>query len=296
MKLTGFSLLKRCPTEIVGRIIDSMMLRCLSFDGSSLLMFNSSGLPGIIYDNFLRNSDEEAIVQSFHPDCHLSLIYQAFAGNALPKVATVRTLGGPFASTPNLPHILGSHALPTPKQVVDEAYITLAGPTFSLCYVALRHKGSPGFSDEDVQRIEGIAPKVIEILEHISDLIAASKTAGGEMEKTSPPARRLQRDDEPSGVAAVLPEVTRVDIDEMFKGRLSPRERSSISMTLQGNSVDNIADLLNISPHTVRVHMRNAYAKLRVRNRLELFSLFLRQAGFHRPSEELHVLSKAASN
>jgi DNA-binding CsgD family transcriptional regulator len=51
-------------------------------------------------------------------------------------------------------------------------------------------------------------------------------------------------------------------------------------MTLQGNSVDNIAYMLNISPHTVRVHMRNAYSKLRVRNRLELFAMFLRQAGF----------------
>lgn len=282
--------------EIVGRIIDSIMLRYLSFNGSNLLILGCSETPKICYDNFLGSFDKREIVKFFRPDYRLSPLYQAFEGNTLPKVATVRTLSGPFGHMPVMPHILDLHALPTPKQIVDEAYVTFAGPTFSVCYIALRHEDSPHFSDEDIQRIERIAPKVIEILEHICEMIATLKTADSEVEQISSPSSRRQRDDEPSGVAAVVSGVNSVDIDEMFKDRLSPRERSAISMTLQGNSVDRIADLLSISPHTVRVHMRNAYAKLRVRNRLELFSLFLRQAGLQRRSEELHVLSKATSD
>lgn len=58
--------------------------------------------------------------------------------------------------------------------------------------------------------------------------------------------------------------------------RLTTREREVLDALLDGLSRDAIATRLDISPHTVRTHLQNLFAKLGVHNQLEAVSVGLR--------------------
>ena len=56
---------------------------------------------------------------------------------------------------------------------------------------------------------------------------------------------------------------------------LTNREREVVHLVLVGHSTKKLADLLRISPETVKLHRKHAYAKLGVRTQSELFYLFI---------------------
>lgn len=58
--------------------------------------------------------------------------------------------------------------------------------------------------------------------------------------------------------------------------QLSPREAEVVQLILSGHSTAAAAGALGISPGTVKVHRRHAYAKLNVASQSELFSLATR--------------------
>lgn len=60
--------------------------------------------------------------------------------------------------------------------------------------------------------------------------------------------------------------------------RLTPRERQVLRALMVGSRSAAIAEALGISPHTVRTHVQNTFAKLAVSTRLEAASL-AREAG-----------------
>ena len=56
---------------------------------------------------------------------------------------------------------------------------------------------------------------------------------------------------------------------------LSKRELEIVTLILKGHSTYSIAARLGVSPNTVKVHRRQAYAKLTISSQAELFHLFL---------------------
>jgi DNA-binding CsgD family transcriptional regulator len=59
------------------------------------------------------------------------------------------------------------------------------------------------------------------------------------------------------------------------RGKLSEREREIVRLVAQGRSGPEIADDLNISPDTVRTHVRNAMSKMGARSRAHLVAKVL---------------------
>lgn len=57
---------------------------------------------------------------------------------------------------------------------------------------------------------------------------------------------------------------------------LTPREREVLTVLARGNSTREIAELLTISPNTVRNHIQNILNKLQVHSRLEAVTLAIR--------------------
>lgn len=281
-RYVGQSFSRTQPSDgMIGRILDSMVAQVLNFDRSGVLVFHKSGNPVVIYDNFSDIVDQAHLERFLQSSYILCPVYQAFLDGDMPHVSTARELAARNPVHKELPYLLSLHISLKPNVLADEAYISLTKGSLCICYAAIRRTGSERYSEEDIGRVEQVAPKVIELLDHFSNLIALPQDMDGML------ALRANLYPEREAVGSALQEeaapapiLESVDIDDVFKDKLSPREQASISMTLQGNSVDHIAYALNISPHTVRVHMRNAYAKLQVRNRLELFAMFLRQAGF----------------
>ena len=60
---------------------------------------------------------------------------------------------------------------------------------------------------------------------------------------------------------------------------LSERERQIVTLVLQGHSTESIAQRLDISPGTVKIHRRNIYRKLHISTQGELFAAFLSFVG-----------------
>ena len=56
---------------------------------------------------------------------------------------------------------------------------------------------------------------------------------------------------------------------------LTERETQVIHLVLHGHSTKTVAEKLNISMETVKLHRKHAYAKLEVGSQAELFYLFL---------------------
>lgn len=60
--------------------------------------------------------------------------------------------------------------------------------------------------------------------------------------------------------------------------RLTKRERQVLSHIARGTQNKNIAAVLGLSEHTVKIHIHNLISKLRVHNRTEAASIYLREA------------------
>lgn len=59
---------------------------------------------------------------------------------------------------------------------------------------------------------------------------------------------------------------------------LTPREYQILALVSQGQQNKNIADRMQLSEHTVKVHVHNVISKLRVRNRTQAAAAFLAHA------------------
>jgi DNA-binding CsgD family transcriptional regulator len=74
-------------------------------------------------------------------------------------------------------------------------------------------------------------------------------------------------------------EVLRRTVQDALKARgmppLTPRELQVVGFVLEGHSSESIANLLDISAGTVRIHRKNIYAKMRISSQRELFAIFI---------------------
>ncbi|MNI47737.1 Response regulator protein TodT [compost metagenome] len=57
---------------------------------------------------------------------------------------------------------------------------------------------------------------------------------------------------------------------------LTGREQEIVQLLLRGHSSASVAEQLNISPGTVKIHRKNIYAKLGIGSQSELLGLFIR--------------------
>ena len=74
-------------------------------------------------------------------------------------------------------------------------------------------------------------------------------------------------------------EVLRRTVQDALDARgippLTPRELQVVGLVLEGHSSESIANLLDISAGTVRIHRKNIYAKMRISSQRELFAIFI---------------------
>jgi DNA-binding NarL/FixJ family response regulator len=78
-----------------------------------------------------------------------------------------------------------------------------------------------------------------------------------------------------TGRRYVDPELER-ELGSAPKRRLSTREREVLDLLAEGFNAETIATLLNISPATVRTHIRNAVGHMGARTRTHAVALALR--------------------
>jgi DNA-binding NarL/FixJ family response regulator len=92
--------------------------------------------------------------------------------------------------------------------------------------------------------------------------VASIETALVSLGQPSPAARQLQ-----DGTLDPLARMVSDDVE-----RLSPREREVAHLLAQGKAVGDVASALDLSPNTVRNHVKSVFVKLRIHSQVELLS------------------------
>jgi DNA-binding CsgD family transcriptional regulator len=68
------------------------------------------------------------------------------------------------------------------------------------------------------------------------------------------------------------PSVVRARVARTYETGLSAREAECLALALEGAENGRVADRLGVRPETVKVHLRNAYRKLRAGGRAEILA------------------------
>ena len=104
---------------------------------------------------------------------------------------------------------------------------------------------------------------------HLTLLDSAAAQLANAMEKIERSPRFLRS--RSLQVAAVNPDVT--EVAQARSAELRPREHAILRLYGEGLRTDQVAELLVLSPHTVRTHVRNARRHLGVSSRAEALDL-----------------------
>lgn len=129
--------------------------------------------------------------------------------------------------------------------IVDEIGFILRLRTADAVLSLSRMGAVPAFSRRDIARLTGAAPVIRALAERHWH------------------ARLDPSGDDGEAAAAIS------------HPSLSKRELEIVTLILKGHSTYSIAATLGLSPNTVKVHRRQAYAKLTISSQAELFHLFL---------------------
>ncbi|MCZ8152952.1 MAG: helix-turn-helix transcriptional regulator [Rhodobacteraceae bacterium] len=266
---------------LYGRAMDAVVSRVINFDHSCVLLIAKDRKPRLLYDNVSQIANLAQMASFLDSMYVLSPFYQAFVNELLSPISTAWQLSKSCIVHKDLTYLLSVHVSLEPDFLTDELYVSFIYGNSCISYVAMREKHRARFSKDEVRAVRELLPQLEKFL--YSSLVSSSLSLENRRDH-----------DETSGSKSEANEESRTDrkplngrTDDLLKSRLSRRENELITMTLEGNSVDNIAYLLGISPNTVRVHIRNAYGKLQVRNRHELFAMFLSRFSFGRSEDEL---------
>ena len=160
--------------------------------------------------------------------------------------------------------------------------------------VVLMDINLPGASGiECTARLKQLLPSLpvimLTVYEDSESIFSALKAgACGYLLKRSPPAEILEAiANVRSGGAPMTSEIARKVVAafhtpppvQVQTAVLTSREQEILELLSQGQLSKEIADQLNISFHTVRVHLKHIYEKLHVRSRAEAAFKFMTQSG-----------------
>lgn len=143
---------------------------------------------------------------------------------------------------------------------VDEiAFFTPGKDGWTVVTSLMRAPRQPSFSTHDLRTLRVVEPLTRRIAELHWRTDERLKTAT-QMEDGKEVLRRTVQD---ALAARDMPPLT-------------PRELQVVGLVLEGHSSESIANLLDISAGTVRIHRKNVYAKMRISSQRELFAIFVR--------------------
>lgn len=144
-------------------------------------------------------------------------------------------------------------------RITDEAgfFVAPHGGTTLVHSVTRRH-GAPRFTPAEVARLRDVAPLICALGRAHWAQIDLGQGGASEDRGTEPPSDPVE-----SALAA------------LGQRTLSARQTQIVGHVLKGHSTEAIGLILGISAETVKVHRRNAYARLGISSQAELFSLFI---------------------
>jgi two-component system nitrate/nitrite response regulator NarP len=126
------------------------------------------------------------------------------------------------------------------------------------------------------------SPKVVVYTGHTDDLVprqAMELGAYAFFSKSEPPERLLNVLDSVARGSMVFPFMSKQSEVSVLK-QLTQKESLMLEKLCLGMTNQELAAAMNVSPNTVKFHLRNIYSKLNVRNRAEAVALYFSEGNF----------------
>jgi len=224
----------------------------MPIDTAAAHIYSKERAPMLVFDR-LRPSERNIFYQKYLTGLYLvSPFYQAFLSGTFTGVYCLNQLAPDHFRRSEYFRNYFSHISATD---IIGVFIPLSIDEVVLLTFAL-NEGKARFSTREVALLVSAEPALASLLR----LHCAHQSA-------SAPQQEAKADDIHASYIALF---------ETFGAPLlTRREREIVHYILRGFSSKAMARELELSPETVRVHRKNAYAKLEVRTQGKLFNLFL---------------------
>lgn len=141
----------------------------------------------------------------------------------------------------------------------ESYYIVDLGPRSKISLCMFQGVSAGQFDTSQLALLNSVLPMVRELLRRFGTLGGMPRMLGDEPAFAQPQGH-------PQIEAAFM---------QFASGVLTVREREIAHLILRGHSVKSTAQVLAISPETVRMHRKNLYTKLTINSQAELFALFI---------------------
>lgn len=265
---------------MIGRVIDGIVAKTIVVDASAVIVMDLKERPKLVHGSFGNLASKESMDRFFSGAFVLSPYFSALSEGRLCPFGFVDS----YPVDPAFHRMTGNkplfpHISLDPGSLSDEVCYAAASGGRAAILLLMRGPESGRFDEDERARLSARSEQIVDLLDHI--LVLHDEKGSKRSDDIMSEGRVRGRAPSAPGAGPSDAEADSMHfIESYFSETLSPREKSSIALTLEGKSIHGVADTLGISPHTVRVHLRNAYGKLRVRNRLELVGMFVKRAGF----------------
>lgn len=227
-------------------VIDFLALQC-NFDTALVTIYKGGFKPILLYPTD-PNEISSTLTGYLNTAYVLDPLYNAIESGCSPGVLRLEQIA------PDSFH-LSEYYLTCYKEfdLEDEINLLVALDTDTNCAITLGRRSSLGsITRAEMKRLNSLFPVIAALVSQFWSLHGANVLREGASD-------------------------TRVKhaLKSFGLGLLTRREQEISALILEGNSSKAIAEQLNISPGTVKVHRKNIHAKLNTSTQSEMFNLFL---------------------
>ncbi|AHL76285.1 LuxR family transcriptional regulator [Stutzerimonas stutzeri] len=253
--ITVSTLINAVNTDGLGAAIDSALAPLIDYDMSCAYLFRAT-TPAVLIHNGYRHSVPESTLNAYLRGGYLLDPFYVACMNDHPAglwrmsdLAPDSFFSSGYSISKDIHPCVSSHHGTSIEEI---GFIIPIRPQVAAVYSLMKGLENGGFQDDEMDAIAHLAP----ILNALFEL--QYRPGQGEPQASAAPSS--------PGEDAFI---------QMLQGQLTEAQSHIAKLILQGHSNASIADKLNISEGTVKVHKHNIYQRLNISTHAELFRLFI---------------------
>jgi DNA-binding CsgD family transcriptional regulator len=239
-----------------GKQLDALIADIAAFDMSCIFAFRFNGEPHLIHDGYSATVSRKALSSYMRGGYLLDPFYVAcISGHTaglwrMDELAPDSFFNSDFVISHDIHPCVSSEA----GVLIEEiGFVVPLGEDVSATYSLMRNQGKLPFNATDISKLKAAEP-----------FIGAALQAHWKIVQPAGFTPVATRDD---------------DVETMFlsvfKDQLTSTQRNVARMILRGHSNVSIANILNITEGTAKLHRSNIYKRLSISSQTELFQLFI---------------------
>ncbi|MDR0252454.1 MAG: LuxR C-terminal-related transcriptional regulator [Brucellaceae bacterium] len=242
--------------QAFGTQLDALIADIAAFDMSCIFAFRFNAEPHLIHDGYSQAVSRKALSSYMRGGYLLDPFYVAcISGHEaglwrMDELAPDSFFHSDFVISHDIHPCVSSEA----GVLIEEiGFVIPLSEGVSATYSLMRNQGQSPFTGADIARLKATEP-----------LISAALQAHWKMVQPAGFVPALAGDD---------------DVETMFlnvfQNQLTGTQRNVARMILRGHSNVSIANILNITEGTAKLHRSNIYKRLSISSQTELFQLFI---------------------